>query len=117
MLFPIKNCFLEKFVTKYEKQVPKLYDFYQGKLGIEELWYTSAEISEAVIVSSSLFGRIYSTTDLVIFCIIHLLRVLFLNPFTLYMDDILFSEIRKVSFRSSDKVPFFAANDLNKVSH
>ncbi|KAL2485850.1 Mitochondrial transcription termination factor family protein [Abeliophyllum distichum] len=37
MLFPTEKRFLEKFVTKYEKQVPKLYDFYQGKIGIEEL--------------------------------------------------------------------------------
>ncbi|KAL2485852.1 Mitochondrial transcription termination factor family protein [Abeliophyllum distichum] len=37
VLVPTEKYFLEKFVTKYEKQVPKLYDFYQGKIGIEEL--------------------------------------------------------------------------------
>ncbi|KAL2507691.1 Mitochondrial transcription termination factor family protein [Forsythia ovata] len=37
VLLPTEKYFLEKFVTKYEKQVPKLYDFYEGKIGIEEL--------------------------------------------------------------------------------
>ncbi|CAA2979789.1 transcription termination factor MTERF8, chloroplastic-like [Olea europaea var. sylvestris] len=37
VLLPTEKCFLEKFVTKHEKQVPKLYDFYEGKIRIEEL--------------------------------------------------------------------------------
>ncbi|KAL2507726.1 Mitochondrial transcription termination factor family protein [Forsythia ovata] len=37
VLVPTEKYFLEKFVTKYEKQVPKLHDFYLGKIGIEEL--------------------------------------------------------------------------------
>lgn len=37
LLKPAEKYFLEKFVTNYEKQVPKLYDFYQGKVGVEEL--------------------------------------------------------------------------------
>ncbi|CAA3025581.1 transcription termination factor MTERF8, chloroplastic-like [Olea europaea subsp. europaea] len=36
LLMPAEKYFLKKFVTKYEKQVPKLYDFYQGKVGIED---------------------------------------------------------------------------------
>lgn len=36
-LQPSETRFLEKFVTKYEKEVPKLYDVYIMKVGLEEL--------------------------------------------------------------------------------
>lgn len=36
-LQPTETRFLEKFVTKYEKEVSKLYDVYEGKIGLEEL--------------------------------------------------------------------------------
>lgn len=34
---PSETRFLEKFVTKYEKEVPQLYDVYKGKIGLEEV--------------------------------------------------------------------------------
>ncbi|PIN00296.1 Mitochondrial transcription termination factor, mTERF [Handroanthus impetiginosus] len=37
VLLPPEKCFLEKYVVKYEKEVPQLHDLYKGKIGIEDL--------------------------------------------------------------------------------
>ncbi|KAI7984014.1 hypothetical protein LOK49_LG15G00310 [Camellia lanceoleosa] len=37
VLLPVEKCFLERFVTKYEEEVPQLLSVYQGKVGILEL--------------------------------------------------------------------------------
>ncbi|KAJ4964295.1 hypothetical protein NE237_024234 [Protea cynaroides] len=39
------ELFLEKFVTKYEKEVPQLLDVYKGKIGLPELGYGYEEVS------------------------------------------------------------------------
>ncbi|KAL0459631.1 UNVERIFIED_CONTAM: hypothetical protein Slati_0590300 [Sesamum latifolium] len=37
VLVPLEKSFLERFVVKYEKEVPELLDFYKGKVGVQEL--------------------------------------------------------------------------------
>ncbi|XP_073299910.1 transcription termination factor MTERF8, chloroplastic-like [Primulina huaijiensis] len=36
-LLPSEARFLEKFVTKYEEEVPQLFDVYKGRIGLEDL--------------------------------------------------------------------------------
>ncbi|XP_043714918.1 transcription termination factor MTERF15, mitochondrial-like [Telopea speciosissima] len=45
VLIKSNESFMEKFVKKYEKEVPQLLDVYKGKIGLPELGYGSEEVS------------------------------------------------------------------------
>ncbi|XP_042494753.1 uncharacterized protein LOC122074031 [Macadamia integrifolia] len=50
VLIKSDKSFMEKFVTKYEKEVPQLLDVYKGKIGLPELGYGSDEVSRRKLI-------------------------------------------------------------------
>lgn len=38
VLLPVEKCFLERFVTKFEEEVPELLSIYEGKVNPEEAY-------------------------------------------------------------------------------